>query len=189
MRTIIISAAGVGISPVITVVPAPPDVVERSQVSVLPKPSLTEALSVTPPPLQMVVGVTELVAQVGWATTVITALPVMSPAMAVQFASLRAVIVYVVVDPGFTANIYGEGPAYVTGVDVVPSYQVKFHGPVPDNATRRFVLVPRQMDAVPLITEVGLGITVTCTLPLMSREQLVMGCVPSAVALKVATAV
>ena len=88
-----------GISPFDT------DVPERNQVTEPPIPPLTGALRLTLPPLQSVVGETDIVPHVGWATTVTTALPVISLAIAVQVASLSAVTVYVVVNVGFTAII------------------------------------------------------------------------------------
>ena len=62
-----------------------------------------------------------LITDVGLGLTVTTALPVISPAWAVQFASLTAVTVYVVVTVGLTLKVYGLAlmPPTVTGV--VPS--------------------------------------------------------------------
>jgi hypothetical protein len=46
----------------------------------------------------------------------------------VQFASLNAVVVYVVVPDGDTLKVYGEAAMPVTFVEVVPSNQVNAHG-------------------------------------------------------------
>jgi hypothetical protein len=57
----------------------------------------------------------------GLGLTVITALPVISPANAVHFESLRAVTVYVDVVVGLTLAINGLVVIPVTDTGVVPS--------------------------------------------------------------------
>ena len=57
---------------------------------------------------------------VGNGLTVMTADPVLSPAVAVQFASDREVTVYVLVDAKETLNVYVD-ELVVTDVEVVPS--------------------------------------------------------------------
>jgi hypothetical protein len=109
-----------------------------------------------------------LITEVGLGLTVIIAEPVLSPAIEVQFASLKAVTVYVLVLDGETLIICGEVviPVIVTGV--VPSVYVRLQGCVPVNAIEIFVEPPLQIVVVPLITEVGLGLTVTVALPVLS---------------------
>src|SRR6185436_13640036 len=65
------------------------------------------------PPLQIVV--VPLINDVGLGFTVMVAEPVISPASAVQFASLSEVTVYVVVEEGLTETISGSFEV-VTGV-------------------------------------------------------------------------
>ena len=59
--------------------------------------------------------------RVGVGLIVITALPVRSAPIDVQFASLSAVTVYVFVLLGEVPNVYGLVVMPATGVDVVPS--------------------------------------------------------------------
>ena len=89
----------------------------------------------------------------------------MSPMLALQFASFTAVIVYVFVDDGETLITFGDDviPDTITGV--VPSVYVILHGCVPVKATDRFVELPLQIVAVPLMTDVGLGFTVNNAAP------------------------
>ena len=62
---------------------------------------------------------------------------------------------------GDTLKVYGLLNMPVTGVDVEPSYQVRFQGAVPVNATDIVVDEPVQVVAEPLITDVGNGVTVS----------------------------
>jgi len=71
------------------------------------------------PPLH--IAVVPLITLVGRALTVTTALPVLSPAIDVQLASLNTVTVYVFVDVGLTTTVYGLTVMPATGTDVVPS--------------------------------------------------------------------
>jgi hypothetical protein len=88
------------------------------------------------------------------------ALPDRSVVKDVQLASDNDVRVYVLEDIGDTFIIYGLVlvPFIVTGV--VPSVYVKVHGAVPVRATLKLVLDPLQIVVVPVITEVGRGLTV-----------------------------
>ena len=69
---------------------------------------------------------------------------------------------------GLTLKVYGLAlmPPTVTGV--VPSVYVTLHGWLPVSAILIAVLAPLQMVADPLITLVGLGLTVTIALPVIS---------------------
>jgi hypothetical protein len=71
------------------------------------------------PPLQIVA--LPLITLVGLAFTVITALPVRSPAIEVQFASLKADTVKVNVVAGLTLATYGLALMPFTVTGVVPS--------------------------------------------------------------------
>ena len=57
-------------------------------------------------------------------------------------------------------------PVTVTGV--VPSVYVKLQGCAPVSAILIVVAVPLHTEAEPLITDVGLGLTVTVALPVLS---------------------
>jgi hypothetical protein len=104
----------------------------------------------------------------GIVPTVTAALPVRSPACAVQLASVRAVIVYVVVEDGLTLRVAGlvATPLWTTESD-----QVTFQGPVPVRTAWIGVEPPTQIVAVPETMAVGLepASAVNChTLPLSS---------------------
>ena len=92
----------------------------------------------------------------------------MSPETEVQFASLSAVTVYVFVPAGDTLTVKGLVAIPVTVTGVVPSEYVKLQGCVPVRATLKVVDPPLHIVAVPLVTEVGRGITVTVALPVLS---------------------
>jgi hypothetical protein len=106
--------------------------------------------------------------QLGVGFTVTTALPLVVP---VQFLSLTAVTVYVVVVPGVTVKVYGEVPMLFTVTGVVPSVYVIDHGAVPVSATEIVALCPIHTAVVPLIVAVGSGFTVTTALPLVVPVQ------------------
>ena len=92
-----------------------------------------------------------------WFTVTIT-LPVMSPVIAVQFASDKLVTRYVVVAVGDTGTISGLEDV-ITGV---PPLMLYVNGAVPVNVMLRLVLLPLQMVVVvPLITDVGCALTVS----------------------------
>ena len=96
---------------------------------------------------------------VGTGNKVIVALPVLSPALAVQFASDKVTIVYVVVTAGFTTTfIVGAVP-----LNAVPSDKVPLIVPEPVTLRVRVSVLPVHIDAVPLITPVGVGLTVIFT--------------------------
>jgi hypothetical protein len=103
--------------------------------------------------------------------TVMTALPVISAPMAVQFASERAVTVYVVVAENTGANWYGEDVIPFTTVELVPSEYVRFQGCVPVNAIETVVDEPLQIVVVPEINDVGLGLTLNVTFCVKDCEQ------------------
>ena len=114
-----------------------------------------------PAPAQMV-AVPEMVA-VGKGLTVTTGVPMKE--VPVQLASLKAVNVYVVLEVGLTAIVYGFKvmPVMVTGV--VPSVYVMLQGCAPVKATFKLVLAPGQIVATPESVEVGNGFTVTVGVP------------------------
>jgi hypothetical protein len=116
-------------------------------------------LSVVLPPLHIVA--LPLITLVGRGLTVTKALPVLSAPMAVQFTSLSADIVYVLVELGLTLKVYGLAAMPDTVVGVVPSVYVSVHGCEPVKATLSVVLPPLHIVALPLITLVGRGLTVT----------------------------
>ncbi len=79
--------------------------------------------------------------------TVTVALPVLSPDCDVQFASLKAVTVYVFVEDGLTVKVYGLVVIPVTLTGVVPSVYVRPHGCAPVNAILiLFDVEPLHMD-------------------------------------------
>ena len=65
---------------------------------------------------------------------------------------------------GLTTTVSGLDPPLIA----VPSDNVPLHGPVPVTAIDKVVLPPLQIVAVPLITPVGRGFTVTTALPVRS---------------------
>src|SRR6185369_10709878 len=114
-------------------------------------------------PLQS--GAVPLTTAVGRGFTVITALPVRSPACAVHFESVRAVTVYVVVALGLTLRVAGLA---ATPLCNTPSDHVTFHGPVPVNTALIVAEPPLQRVVEPLTTEVGRVLTVMTALPVRS---------------------
>jgi hypothetical protein len=100
---------------------------------------------------------------VGKVLTVTTALPVKEVPM--QLASLTAVSEYVFVLRGETGITTGLAPMPLIVTGVVPSVYVILHGETPVKLTDKLVDPPAQIEAVPLITAVGDGITVTTGLP------------------------
>jgi len=108
-----------------------------------------------------VVGEDGEIVAVGLVYTVTTALPVRSEAWDVQFTSLNAVTVYVVVVVGLTTKVYGLVVIPVTLVVALPSYHDRAQGCVPVKATLIVVEPPLQMVAVPLTTLVGRACTIS----------------------------
>ena len=96
------------------------------------------------------------------------ALPVRSPAIEVQFASLNAVTIKVFVLAGLTVGVYGFAVIPVTLTGVVPSEYVMFHGDSPVNAMLIVVEPPLHIVEFPLTTPVGRVLTVTFALPVRS---------------------
>ena len=107
-------------------------------------------------PLQIVV--VPLITPVGRALTVTTTLPVLSPDAAVQFASSKVEIVYVVFDDGLTETVIG----LVLPLKLAPLDNVPFHGDVPVTTMLNVALAPLQIVVVPVISPVGVC-TVTTT--------------------------
>jgi len=99
---------------------------------------------------------------VGNGFTVMTAEPVLSPIVAVQFASVKDVTVYVFVVASETENVYVE-ELVLMEVEVVPSEYVRFQGAVPVSAIEIVAGKFAQTVVDPLITLVGLGLTVSVT--------------------------
>src|ERR1044071_3279820 len=113
----------------------------------------TPASSVTGVPLHVAVG--PVMFGAGSGLTVTVALPDDVP---VHDASLSAVIVYVVVDDGFTDRV-DVVPLLTTSVK--PSDQVMFHGAVPVSDAPIIAELPAQIVALPLTVAVGKGFTAT----------------------------
>ena len=106
-----------------------------------------------------------LIAAVGKAFTTITALPEISPPVALQFASFSVAIVYVVFEPGVTVGkIVGADPE--KGIE--PGFNVPLIVPVPVTLINNGAESPIQIDCEPPIAPVGRGFTVTTALPLKS---------------------
>lgn len=95
---------------------------------------------------------------VGAVFTVTTALPVISAAIAVQLASDKVAIVYVVDVVGDTLTVIG----LVEPLKDEPLDNVPLHGPVPVKAILKEAELPLQIVVVPLITPVGRGLTIIC---------------------------
>lgn len=95
------------------------------------------------------------------------AVPVMSPAIAVQLASETEVTEYEVVAEGLTLTVAGE----VLAVWLDPPLMANVQGPVPVRETERSVELPLQIVAVPVMAAVGRGLTVTATEPVRSEEE------------------
>lgn len=94
---------------------------------------------------------------VGKGLTVTIADPVKSEGIEVQLASCKVEIEYVVVTAGLTVIVIGLlAPLNAAPVDKVP-----FHGPVPVRFRLRVADRPEHIEVVPVITPVGLGLTVT----------------------------
>ena len=68
------------------------------------------------------------------------------------------------VTDGDTVTISG----FVVAVTGDPPLMLYTNGPVPVKAMLKVVLVPSQVAGVPLITDVGRGLTVTTALPVLS---------------------
>jgi hypothetical protein len=113
------------------------------------------------------IAVVPLKTAVGLASTVTMALPLISPGMALQLP-LTEVRVYVLVDVGDTANVYGLVLMLLMVIGVTPSVYVILQGATPVNVTLRLADWPLQMEVVPLKTAVGLASTVTVALPVRS---------------------
>ena len=69
---------------------------------------------------------------------------------------------------GVGLNTYGLLVIPVTVTGVVPSVYVRLHGDVPVKAILTGVDVPLHTVALPLINEVGRGLTVTVAVPFLS---------------------
>ena len=92
--------------------------------------------------------------------TVTKALPVLSPALAVQLASVKVAIVYVVVDDGETDTlIVGAVPLKA----ILPGESVPLMVPLPVTAILKLVVVlcPLQYVTPPLMTPVGRALILT----------------------------
>ena len=107
------------------------------------------AVTVEEPPAQIVA--LPLTTAVGFAFTVTTALPVAVP---LHSASVRLVIVYVVVDAGETVRVTLVS---FTSVCVRPSLHVIVNGPTPVSVAVTVAEPPAQIAVVPLTTAAGRG--------------------------------
>jgi|SRR5215471_4513463 hypothetical protein len=98
---------------------------------------------------------------VGAGFTASKKLPVISAAVAVQFASLKAITVKVVEPEEFTLTLYGLEETTKGHVNnEALSCRVKCQGPVPVKVTGISAESPPQIVVVPPNTAVGLGFTV-----------------------------
>jgi hypothetical protein len=125
---------------------------------------VTTMLSVAFCPLHIVV--VPVIFPVGLAFTVTTALPVLSADIDVQFASDSVLIVQVVLDDGLTEAVIG----LLLPLKLAPLDSVPLHGPVPVTAMLSDALCPLHIVVVPVIAPVGLALTVTTALPVLSAD-------------------
>jgi hypothetical protein len=88
---------------------------------------------------------------VGVARTVTVALPVLSPAFAVQLASDKVPTVYVLFADGLTVTDIG----LVLPLNDVPSDSVPVQGPTPVTSILNIATLPLQITCVPLIVALG----------------------------------
>ena len=118
-------------------------------------------------PLHMV-EVVPVIAAIGRALTLIVTLPVRSPELEEQFASLREDMVYVVVLEGLTDLLQVPLPVPVT---VPPLLRVSVHAPLAVMVPFTVALPPLHIVAVvPVIAATGRVFTVIVTLPVKSAE-------------------
>jgi hypothetical protein len=114
------------------------------------------------PPLQIVVE--PLRVPVGLALTVTVALPVLSAAIDAHVPFVKVAIVYIVVEEGLTPTVIKGA----TPLKTVPSDKVPVIVPLPVAVIVKLVLPPLQIVVEPPSVPVGLALTVTVALPVLS---------------------